>query len=82
MLVEAIGTPLPSPEQMLSFDWEQKRGLCEGRGEIWVVWGATQWGRCSLARLVFYNRGGAGVTGLMMETVSLIQATNASSVPH
>lgn len=29
MLVEATGTPLPSPEQMLSFDWEQKRGSAQ-----------------------------------------------------
>lgn len=39
-----------------------------------MVWGTAQWGRCSLAGLVFYNRGGAGVNGLMMETIPLIQA--------
>lgn len=59
---------------MLSFDWKQKKGALEGRGEIWVVWGAAQWGRCFSAGLVFYNRGGAGANGLMMETIPLIQA--------
>ena len=44
----------PSPEQMLSFDGKQKRGLSESRGEIWVVWGTAQWGRCVLQQ----GRGG------------------------
>lgn len=39
-----------------------------------MVWGSAQWGRCSSAGLVFYNRGGAGVNGLMVETIPLIQA--------
>lgn len=72
MLVEAIGTPRPSPEQTLPFDGEQKE-VCAGRGESWVA-GDPHNGALFPAGPVFYNRGGAGVNGLMMETIPLIQA--------
>lgn len=66
---------------MLSFDWKQKRG--PAKTEVKSGWyGPCTMGPLFLAGLVFYNRGGASVNGLMAETIPLIQATNASSIPH
>lgn len=66
---------------MLSFDWKQKRGPCKDGGEIWVVW-APHNGAAVPGRACVLQQGGACVNGLMAETIPLIQATNASSIPH
>jgi hypothetical protein len=66
---------------MLSFDWKQKGG--PAKTEVKSGWyGHRTMAPLFLALLVFYNRGGAGANGPMVETIPLIQATNASSIPH
>lgn len=46
-----------------------------------MVW-APHNGAAVPGLLVVYNRGGASANGPMVETIPLIQATNASSIPH
>lgn len=70
MLVEAIGTPLPPLSKCFLLTGNKKGG--SAKAEVKSGWYGALHNRAA----VFYNRGGAGVTGLMMETVppSPIQA--------
>lgn len=70
MLVEAIGTPLPPLSKCFLLKGNKKGG--SAKAEVKSGW----YGAPHNGAAVFYNRGGAGVTGLMMETVppSPIQA--------
>ena len=70
MLVEAIGTPLPPLSKCFLLKGNKKGG--SAKAEVKSGWYGAPHNRAA----VFYNRGGAGVTGLMMETVppSPIQA--------
>ena len=78
MLVEAIGTPLPPLSKCFLLTGNKKGG--SAKAEVKPGWYGALHNRAA----VFYNRAGAGVTGLMMETVPppRFRPTNASSVPH
>ena len=64
MLVEAIGTALPPLSKCFLLTGNKKGG--SAKAEVKSGW----YGALHNGAAVFYNRGGAGVTGLMMETVS------------
>ena len=81
MLVEAIGTALPPLSKCFLLTGNKKGG--SAKAEVKSGW----YGALHNGAAVFYNRGGAGVTGLMMETVSTppphqFRPANASSVLH
>lgn len=63
MLVEAIGTALPPLSKCFLLTGNKKGG--SAKAEVKSGW----YGALHNGAAVFYNRGGAGVTGLMMETV-------------
>lgn len=74
MLVEAIGTPLPSPEQMRSFDCKQKKG--SESAEVKSGWysAAAQWHHCSIGNGLCFTTGeGRAWIGWWCETILPIQ---------
>ena len=75
MLVEAIGTALPPLSKCFLLTGNKKGG--SAKAEVKSGW----YGALHNGAAVFYNRGGAGVTGLMMETVST-PPTNSGLQTH